>query len=55
LRNTDHAFDSSHHATDHTAHDATDYGADRTGGVLTHRDALPASTHDPLGLGRERH
>src|SRR5260370_3113533 len=54
LRNSDHTFDSSHHAADHTAHHATNHGADRTGGALADGDALLASTHNALRLGRER-
>src|SRR5260370_26755626 len=54
LRNSDHAFDSSHHAADHTAHHATNDGADRTGGALPDGDALLASTHNALRLCRER-
>jgi hypothetical protein len=55
LRNADHAFDSSHHAADHTAHHGTDHSADRTGRALTYGGALLASTNNALGLGRERH
>jgi len=55
LRNSDHAFDSSHHAADHTAHHATNDRTDRTGRALADRDALLAPTHNALGLGRERH
>src|SRR5215475_12886747 len=54
LRNSDHAFDASHHAADHTAHHAANYGADRTGGALADGDTLLASTHNALGLGRKR-
>jgi hypothetical protein len=54
LRNSDHAFDPAHDAADHTAHDATNHGADRTGGALADGDALLASTHNALGLGRKR-
>ena len=54
LRNSDHAFDASHHAADHTAHHATNDGADRTGRALPDGDALLASTHNALGLGPER-
>jgi hypothetical protein len=55
LRNSNHAFNSSHHAADHTAHHATNDSADRTGGALTDGDALLASTHNALRLGRKRH
>jgi hypothetical protein len=54
LRNSDHTFDSSHHAADHTTHHATNHGADRTGGALADGNALLASTHNALRLGRER-
>jgi hypothetical protein len=54
LRNSDHAFDSSHHAADHTAHHATNDGADRTGGALPNGNALLAPTYNALGLGRKR-
>jgi hypothetical protein len=54
LRNSDQAFDSSHHAADHTAHHATNDGADRTGGLLADGDTLLASTHNALGLRRKR-
>jgi hypothetical protein len=54
LRNSDHAFDSSHHAADHTAHHATNDGADWTGRTLTYSDALLSSTYNALGLGRKR-
>ena len=46
LRNSDHAFDSSHHATN----DRTD----RTGRALADRDALLASTDNALRLRGER-
>ena len=55
LRNSDHAFDAAHHATDHTADHATNHGADRTGRALTNGDALLTSTDDALSLSRERH
>ncbi len=54
LRNSDHAFDPAHDAADHTAHDATNHGADWTGRALADGDALLASTHNALGLGRKR-
>jgi hypothetical protein len=54
LRNSDHTFDPAHDAADHTAHDATNHGADWTGRALADGDALLASTHNALGLGRER-
>jgi len=54
LRNSNYAFDSSHHAADHTAHDATDHGADWTGRALAYGHALLASAHNALGLGRKR-
>jgi hypothetical protein len=54
LRNSDHAFDPAHDATDHTAHDATNHGAHWTGVPLADGDALLASTHNALCLGRER-
>ena len=54
LRNPDHAFDPADDAADHTAHDATDHGADWTGGALAYGHALLASTHNALGLGRKR-
>jgi hypothetical protein len=54
LRNSDHAFDSSHHATNHTAHHGTNHSADRTGRVLTYGGALLASTNNALGLRRKR-
>jgi hypothetical protein len=54
LRNSNHAFDSSHHAADHTADHATNDSTDRTGGALTDGDALLASTHNALRLGRKR-
>jgi hypothetical protein len=54
LRNSNHAFDSSHDAADHTAHHGTNRGADWTGRALTYGDALLASTDNALGLGRER-
>ena len=54
LRDSNHAFDAAHDATDNTADDATNHCAHRTGRLLTHGDALLASTNDPLGLGCER-
>jgi hypothetical protein len=54
LRDSDHAFDPAHYAADHTAHHATDDGADRTGGALANGDALLAPTHNALGLRRKR-
>jgi hypothetical protein len=54
LRNSDHAFDSSHNATDHTAHDGTDHSADRTGRALTYGGTMLAPTNNALGLGRRR-
>lgn len=54
LRNSDHAFDSSHHATNHTAHHGTNHSADRTGRVLTYGGAVLASTNNALGLRRKR-
>jgi hypothetical protein len=54
LRNPNHAFDPTHDATDHAAHDATNHGTDRPGRALPDGDALLASTHDALGLGRKR-
>src|SRR5260370_42092413 len=54
LRNPDHAFDPADDAADHTAHDATDHGADWTGRALAYGHALLASTHNALGLGRKR-
>jgi hypothetical protein len=54
LRNSDHAFDSAHDAADHTAHHATNDGADWTGRALTYSDALLSSTYNALGLGRKR-
>jgi hypothetical protein len=54
LRNSDHAFDSSHHAADHTAHHATNDRTDRTGRALADGDALLAPTHNALRLGRKR-
>src|SRR5712671_2312477 len=54
LRNSNYAFDATHNATDHTAHHPTNDGANRTGGALTDGDALLASTHNALGLRRER-
>ena len=55
LRNSDHAFDAAYYATDRTADDTANHGADRAGSLLTHGDTLLASTDNPLGLGRERH
>ena len=40
------------HATDHTANDAADYGADRTGGPLTVARAALDSARDALGEGQ---
>ncbi|SRR6266481_666827 len=54
LRNSDHTFDPAHDAADHTAHYATNHGADWTGRALAYGDALLASTHNALGLGRKR-
>ena len=54
LRNPDHAFDPADHAADHTAHDATNHGADWTGRALAYGDALLASTHNALGSSRKR-
>jgi hypothetical protein len=54
LRNSNHALDATHNATDHTADDTTNHGADWTGGALTDGDALLASTHNALRLRRER-
>jgi hypothetical protein len=55
LRNSDHAFDSSHNATDYTAHHGTNHSADRTGRALTYGGAMLASTNNALGLGHRRH
>ena len=54
LRNSDHAFDSANDATDRTADDTANHGAYRTSRALAYGDALLASTHNPLGLGRQR-
>jgi len=54
LRNSDHAFDAAHNPTDHTAHYAANHGAHRSRRALAYGDALLASTHNALGLGRER-
>ena len=39
LRNSNHALDAAHNATDYTTDDAANHRADRTGGALTHGDA----------------
>ena len=55
IRNSYHALNSAHHATDRTADDSTSRGTDRTGRAVAYGRAARASTHNALGLRRERH
>ncbi len=48
LRNAEHAFDATDNATDNAAHDSANHTADRTGSLLTHGCAMPASSDDSI-------
>jgi hypothetical protein len=50
LRNADHAFDATDHATNDTTHDSANHGANRTGNPLTCGYAFLASADDTLSM-----